>query len=116
MYLSAPLVLLSLISVVAMLHAAPAVDFLSAHKAMVEKRAASWQVLVSPACSGTVSKCYQENFYKNQPKSGYSPDAKCRAMKATYKCIVQSVANCPAKEVQAKYNEYVAGYEKTCPN
>jgi hypothetical protein len=116
MYLSSPLVVFSLISVAVMSHAAPAVDFLFAQKAVVAKREASWQVMASPACSGTVAQCYEDNWYKNQPKSGYSPDAKCRAMKATYKCIVQSVANCPAKEVMATYNAYVAGYEKTCPN
>jgi len=130
--MSALLVLaLSLISS-ALVFAAPAVDMLpsNAEVARLVRRssynrgwdairdsAAAWDAFrdaaaATPSCEDT---CFKQNYYTNMPTGGYDKTAGCKAMKASYKCILNA-AGCVDATKATEYQGYVKGYEFWCPN
>jgi len=125
MYRSTTLLLVVSLVLAAVVFAAPAVDLLPSHAraARLVKRSAGgyynddWALrALPPDCEAKEKPCFDQNYYANIPKDGYDKDAGCRAMKASYKCIVQAEATCADKDTLDKYNQYIAGYEFWCPN
>jgi len=113
---SATLLVLLVVLPVTVLHAAPALRD-DAH--VIHKRSAYDELVMralAADCEAKENKCFQDNYYKNVPATGYDKDAGCRAMKAAYKCAVQSMSGCADADTLAKYDQYIKGYDFWCPS